>query len=640
MIAAVGLCAAGATWRSGDSGGSRFGFLACLAASAGVVAIGMAGGLHPAASVGASFAGKRGTARPASGINGGLQARARQAFDRGPAGDVRALMVGMAMGDDSALSATSRNQFRRASLTHVTAASGQNIALLLALLVPLLTVIGVGFRMRLIAAAGIVCVYVPFCGGEAPIQRAAVMGLAGLVGSWSGARLRASVAPLLLAGVVTILLDPTSPWKLGWQLSFAAVIGMLALGGPLAERLHRVGVPQALAEALALTIAATASTTPLIAHAAGKLSITAIPANLVSAPAVGVAMGAGLAACLIAQVSVAAATVPVWAGSVPAACVLEIARLAGSPEWASKQWRPSGLGTCAMLVVFAGFAVWLRLDRQRRRLTSGVAVVSALGLALFLGANRAGGREQTGPRIVFISVGQGDAELVADGESGILVDVGPAGTPIASDLRQLGIRHLAAVLITHGQADHAGGLPDLLAGFRPDVVIDGSRTGPGGESPRVASAIRALDVPVELPRPRLRVSVGSASIELLSPQQAASAGSDPNLASAVSIARAGPISALLTADSESPVLQRLPLQHVDVLKVPHHGSADPGLAEILGRVRPLASVVEVGRNSYGHPTRQAVAAAGKWGDVLRTDLNGNISVWPKAGGGIELERQR
>jgi len=393
------------------------------------------------------------------------------------------------------------------------------------------------------------------------------------------------------------------------------------------------------AEPLALAFAATAATTPLIAHAAGRLSVTAIPANLMSAPAVGLAMAAGLAACLLAQISVAAASVAVWAGSLPAAAVLEIARIAGSPEWAAKQWQPSVLFTLALLGVVVSSAIWLRLEGQRRRLVEALCLSGALVAVVVTRIESGALPTATGPRIVFMSVGQGDAELVADGDSGILVDVGPPGAPIASELRRLGIKHLRAVLITHGQADHAGGLADLLAGLPPDLVIDGSRTAPGGESEPVADALKRFGVRSVPPHPGQRITVGAASLELLAPNQQAPVGADPNDSSAVAIARAGSLSALLTADSESPSLERLPLGHVDVFKIPHHGSSDPGLGSILQRVTPLMSVVEVGRNSYGHPTKQAITEAKRWGPVWRTDLSGHVTISPRPEGGIAVDHR-
>ncbi|MGZ8632910.1 MAG: ComEC/Rec2 family competence protein [Solirubrobacteraceae bacterium] len=110
-------------------------------------------------------------------------------------------------------------------------------------------------------------------------------------------------------------------------------------------------------------------------------------------------------------------------------------------------------------------------------------------------------------------------------------------------------------------------------------------------------------------------------------------GADPNQRAIVAEADAGGVRTLLTADAESDVLGGLDLGPVDVLKVSHHGSADPGLPALLQRVRPRLAAIEVGRhNVYGHPaaaTVRALLAAGA--AVVRTDRDGSVSVEPAAG---------
>jgi competence protein ComEC len=90
---------------------------------------------------------------------------------------------------------------------------------------------------------------------------------------------------------------------------------------------------------------------------------------------------------------------------------------------------------------------------------------------------------------------------------------------------------------------------------------------------------------------------------------------------------------LLTADAESDVLSSLDLQPVDVLKVSHHGSADPGLASVLERLHPRLAAIEVGaHNTYGHPvpaTLRTLRAAGA--AVYRTDRDGTVRVEERGG---------
>jgi competence protein ComEC len=286
-----------------------------------------------------------------------VRGRAGQALDVGQPDDAAALLQGMVLGDDSHLSKKVRDEFRRASLTHVVAASGQNVSLMLGLALPVLAAFGLARKARLLVGAAMVALYVPLAGGEAPIRRAAVMALVLLAGQLRGNASDAWHA-LGLAGTVTLLMDRTSAASLGWQLSFAAVAGMLAIGRRLAASLHRRGLPHPLAEALAMTLAATAATTPLIAWRVGSLSLVGIPANLLAGPAVAPAMWLGMLASAAGQLSSFLGVPLAWLASVPAAAVLEVAHIAASPDWASVDWRPPGLVAVLMvaLIVFSGMA--------------------------------------------------------------------------------------------------------------------------------------------------------------------------------------------------------------------------------------------------------------------------------------------
>jgi competence protein ComEC len=129
---------------------------------------------------------------------------------------------------------------------------------------------------------------------------------------------------------------------------------------------------------------------------------------------------------------------------------------------------------------------------------------------------------------------------------------------------------------------------------------------------------------------------GRIELRILSPEPEAPqehAGEDPNQRAIVAEARVGSFRMLLTADAESDVLSTLDLEPVDVLKVSHHGSADPGLAPMLERLRPRVDAIEVGtHNTYGHPvpaTVRTLQAAG--GAVYRTDRDGSVRLEQRGG---------
>lgn len=271
-----------------------------------------------------------------------IRSRAEASLDAGQPSDAAALLSGMVLGDGSHLSKRVKDEFKTASLTHVVAASGQNISLMLALALPLLGALGLSLRQRLGVGVVLVLAYVPLAGGEPPIRRAAVMALVLVAAQLRGHRADGWHA-LGVAGIATLALDRQSSVSLGWQLSFAAVAGMLSLGHRIAALCERRGSPPVVAEALAMTLAATSATTPLIAWRVGKLSLVAIPANLLAGPAVAPAMWLGMLAAAVGQVSAALAAPFAWLASLPAAAVLEVAHVAASPSWASQSWRPTGL---------------------------------------------------------------------------------------------------------------------------------------------------------------------------------------------------------------------------------------------------------------------------------------------------------
>ncbi len=127
------------------------------------------------------------------------------------------------------------------------------------------------------------------------------------------------------------------------------------------------------------------------------------------------------------------------------------------------------------------------------------------------------------------------------------------------------------------------------------------------------------------------IRAGQLALHVLSPPLRTGApvdGADPNQRAIVALGTGPGLRVLLTADAESDVLSRLSLDPVDILKVSHHGSEDPGLPALLTRLRPRLAVIEVGLgNTYGHPTPATLAALRDAGvPVRRTDLDGTVRV--------------
>ena len=163
------------------------------------------------------------------------------------------------------------------------------------------------------------------------------------------------------------------------------------------------------------------------------------------------------------------------------------------------------------------------------------------------------------------------------------------------------MRRLDALVITHSSADHDGGAAAVLPARPVGAVLD------GGEASQPTPGRRA-------------------------------AAADPNLRATVLHVTDGAFDLLPSADAESDVLRRLALPPMEAMKVPHNGSDDPALPEILRRVRPQVAVIPVGRNTYGHPAPSALAALRAAVPVVRrTDRDGTVRVGVE-GGRIRVEK--
>jgi competence protein ComEC len=623
------------------------------------------------------------TGRRRGGLAGALdrmRERAQRAVGAGMAPHDGALLRGMVLGQDEAIDAALRDDFRDSGLAHLLAVSGQNVMLLAALALPALMLAGLGLRARLAALVALIALYVPLAGAGPSLQRAGVMGVAGIA-AMAASRPASRSYALLLAAAATLAWNPRSWTDPGWQLSFAAVVGILVIGVPMSRSLRRaaddlvqprasptqggpaaaeparghalvIGGLRLLADGVAITVSATLATAPLLAHHFGSVPLAGLPANLLALPAVAPAMWLGMLKIALGQAGGPGNSLADAFGGLAAVPVAYIASLAercadlpGGQLTLPLTSAPSLLVAYAVLAaatLVAGrlarpltarlperAARWRRLPRAHR-----LALATAAALALLAAAAPAlDGPDPPGRLTVrFLDVGQGDATLIQhpDGTA-VLFDGGPPEAGVARLLRKAGVERLALVVATHASRDHHGGLAAVLESFPVETLLDG---GDGTADPAFRDLIRAAEdrgirrIPAIAPL-TLHLAGGRLRIELLSPppRPPGPAPEDPNPRAAVALVTAGAFDLLLSADAESDALAPLDLPDVDAMKVPHHGSADPGLPELLEAASPELAAIEVGPNTYGHPAPSTLTALERAGvATYRTDRHGTVTL--------------
>jgi competence protein ComEC len=211
----------------------------------------------------------------------------------------------------------------------------------------------------------------------------------------------------------------------------------------------------------------------------------------------------------------------------------------------------------------------------------------------------------------------------------VLVDEGPPEADVAGQLRRMGIRALAAIVLTHPQRDHIGGAAEVLDRLRVGEVADPGIEAPSADHDAAVAAARRRHVPVVVVHEGDVFRLGRLVLRILWPDDPGLPSEDPNQHAVVALVSYGATDVLLTADAESDVTSRLRIGPVEVLKVAHHGSEDPGLSDLLRELRPQVAVISVGKgNDYGHPRPETIdaLAAAPGLETLRTDVDGRIVV--------------
>jgi competence protein ComEC len=547
------------------------------------------------------------------------------------------LLLGLALGEERGLDPELVRDFRATGLTHLLVVSGGNVAMLLGPLLGTAAALGLGTRGRGLLGLGGVAFLVVLTGAEPSVLRAGGMAAITLLGALLG-RPRSTGAALGAAVLVCLVWDPTLARSIGFQLSAAATAGLVAMAGPIEERL--VGVlPRPVAIAAAATCAAQLGVLPLLLAYVGEVPGVTLPANVLAAPTVAPSLVGGLlvALCGLAWPPLGRVLAPV--ALVPMRALELVADLGARAPIAHLTSRGGVAAIAAGGVVVAVIALWLRgLWRPPRRAV--VVAVAALPLLVWAEAVSSGPPDSLTVR--FLDVGQGDAALVTSpGGATVLVDGGPDEELVAHELAALGVKRLDVVVASHPHADHIVGLPAVLARFPVGLVLQPGCPDTSALQAELDRAIAEEGVPVRTPRAGDRFRAQDLWIDVLSPHRCwTGTESDANNDALVLRVRRGDDVVLFATEPEEPAQEWLLASgtdlRADVLKVPHHGAAT-SVSAFFDAVAAEVAVVSVGENPYGHPvpsTLTAIAASGA--AVWRTDERGTITV--SFAGGVPVVR--
>jgi competence protein ComEC len=585
-----------------------------------------------------TFTGRRGSLL---GVMDRLRVAARGALARGVRSPVREVLRGMVLGDAENVDAQAIDDFRRSGLLHIMAVSGENVVLLCTLLGAALSALALGRRLRLFLMLPMIAVYVVITGASPSIVRA---GVAGALVTLAGLASRPADLPLLVLAPAAALLT-MNPWNLldvGFQLSFAAVIGLFLLAHHVVRMLRFL--PRSLAETAGVTASASIATAPISLASFGQASLIGVVANVAGGFVLGPVMFCGMLSVLVGLAwPPASLPLNVAAGAL-IAFLLSVARFCANLPMAVYKWQGLSVG---FLVAAGGIALLLAAQvlanrlgvglvhfvfSPRRRQAAALAVGTLVALALVMAP--APPRAPSVPTLTVLSVGEGAAALVqTPGGPTTLIDAGP--TPLARTLQAHGVRAIDLLVLSHGHADHTAGLADVLQQFSVRTALLPRPPTPNPGLDRLQTELEQSGARVLRCAAPLTAACGGYSVQVL-PTSGGEGGEDANqqendwaLVAEVSFGDAnGPPGAetvLLPGDAEGDTLGKVVDGPVSAVELPHHGSAGGLDAELLARLHPSVTLVSVGPNRYGHPTAEMMTlCAGAGLACLRTDKVGDI----------------
>lgn len=566
------------------------------------------------------------------------------------------LAQGIILGLRGGIPADVENLFVRTGTAHLLAISGINLTIMAAMLISLGIAV-FGRRHQIYAWLAILAIwfFALITGFQPPVVRAAIMASIFLIAELLG-RQRSSIVSLVMAATLMLIFTPQLLYDASFQLSVMSMVGLVLIAPPLQSLCRRsieatlpdkfAGLFVPAAGSLVVSLGCIIAIWPLIAFYFGIFSWVGPLATLLTVAVMPAIIVAGSACGILGVFVLPLSQFIAWFVWLLLSYVLLIVRVTDYVPFSQihpfpYQWIFAYYAALALSVWAYHYRhdlnkSWVRLTNCGGRLPL-KPITSPLFLTAVLLFSSAATMPDDKLHVAFLDIGQGDATLISQGSQQILIDGGPSGASVCSQLSRhmpFWDRTIDLVVLTHPHADHLTGLLEVLQRYRVKQVL---YAGIDYDSPQVSqwtTLISQKQIASSEARAGQHVTFGNVSLQILNPPVPLYSGTDSDMDNNGIVMRLtlGKVSFLFMADTrqetESQLISLRSLSASNVLKIGHHGSTTSSSAQFLNAVNPNAVVISVGKdNEFGHPNEDVLTRlndiAGRV-NVYRTDLQGTI----------------
>jgi competence protein ComEC len=521
----------------------------------------------------------------------------------------RGLLLGILFGDTKTMVEEEWEAYQRAGVVHLFAVSGLHVGIVLGLIWFLLSFFKPKPLLRLVLGAVVLTGYGFMVGWSASILRASLMALLGLL-ALSVGRKNDLYNSLGAAAWIILILYPGELFQVGFQLSFLTTLGIIYLT-PWLER-------KGCGKLLAVPLAASMASTPILAYHFNQISLIAPLVNIVAVAVTGFAAVLSFLGALLTWVWPLLATPFFYTAGVIMFMLSELVIGCAGLKWAGINIASPSPAIIICLYLFMAVLPFLAYSRYIIReipMKTKAIVASLLVFFILFTCWPASGKME----VIFLDVGQGDSILLRTprGKTALIDGGGTPGSTFSVGkkvvrpvLCHYGVNKIELMMMSHYHLDHSEGLLEIMPYFQVKAFFQSSHE----QDNEIEKRIMDLCAREKITLTELTAGQGiylepDVFLEVLHPtKEDVFTGNNHSLVVKV---KYKDCTWLLTGDVEKEALEEMLARGVnlqaDILKIPHHGSITSFVPLFYEKVNPQAVIISVGENRFNQPHPEVVA---------------------------------